>query len=174
MLFFVSYFYFTNPTFMKKIILLTQLCLYCVIANGQANTPATKFEYQPYFSAVIVSNVDTSVKWYEAVFGLVVKNTMSDPGSGYKVVTLESSNFFVELLQLDGSLAQKPILEGKPEGTKVQGLFKVGFKVPDMDSCLKRLAALKIDVPHIWTDNVTKKRNFLITDPDGNLVQFYE
>ncbi|MBS1531563.1 MAG: hypothetical protein JSU01_14750 [Bacteroidetes bacterium] len=43
-----------------------------------------------------------------------------------------------------------------------------------MDAYLKRLNELKITVPQIWTDATTGKRNFLITDPDGNLIQFYE
>jgi hypothetical protein len=55
----------------------------------------------------------------------------------------------------------------------MQGHFKIGFRIADMDACLKHLVALKIIVPQVWTDAKTKKRNFLIKDPDGNLVQFF-
>jgi hypothetical protein len=43
-----------------------------------------------------------------------------------------------------------------------------------MDDCLKRLAELQIEVPQIWEDKTSKKRNFIIKDPDGNLIQFYD
>ena len=99
---------------------------------------------------------------------------MKDEGTGYRVVILESPNFSLELLQLNGSLKAKDLLKGKPEDTKIEGHFKIGFKVPDMDACLRYLKSLKIDVPRVWQDANTGKRNFLITDPDGNLLQFFE
>ena len=98
---------------------------------------------------------------------------MEDPNHDYRIFILESPQFVLELLELKGSLTRKNLLEGKPAGTQIQGHFKIGFKVAEMNDCLKRLADLKINVPQIWTDN-TKKRNFLITDPDGNLIQFFE
>jgi len=33
-------------------------------------------EYQPYFSAVVVKDFDTSAAWYQSVFGLKVKTEM--------------------------------------------------------------------------------------------------
>jgi len=38
---------------------------------------------------------------------------------------------------------------------------------------LKRLAALSIATSQIYKD-AKGKRNFLISDPDGNLIQFFE
>ncbi|MBS1531562.1 MAG: hypothetical protein JSU01_14745 [Bacteroidetes bacterium] len=90
---------------MKKIFLL--LCMSCCFTAMAQTNSSGPFDYRPYFSAVIVSNIDTSAKWYEALLGLTVKNTINDPGNGYKVVTLESRVFLMELLQLDGSIAKK-------------------------------------------------------------------
>jgi len=145
-----------------------------VLSSPSYGQAAKGFDYVPYFSAVVVSNVDSSAKWYQAVFAMTVKNKMEDTNHDYRIFILESSQFVLELLELKGSLTRKNLLEGKPAGTQIQGHFKIGFKVAEMDDCLKRLASLKINVPQVWTDTATKKRNFLITDPDGNLIQFFE
>ncbi|MGZ8516074.1 MAG: VOC family protein, partial [Chitinophagaceae bacterium] len=128
----------------------------------------------PYFSAVIVNNVDSSATWYQSVFDLKIKNRINDTPNGFRVMILESSTFLLELIENRSWPDQKKLLEGKPEGTRIQGFFKMGFKVPDMDACLKRLADLRVIPGRIYTDSETKKRNFLINDPDGNLVQFFD
>jgi hypothetical protein len=132
------------------------------------------FKYEPYFHALIVNNIDSSKQWYQSVFQLKVKNEVADSKNGYRVVILESDSHMVELIEIKSSLNQKKILESKPGGTMIQGHFKVGFKVVEMDKCLSRLASLKIVVPRVWTDPDSRKRNFLISDPDGNLIQFFE
>ena len=121
-----------------------------------------------------MNNVDSSTAWYQSVFGLNMKNSIDDTQNGFRVAIIESSRFLLELIENKTWPTQKEVLAAKPEGTRIQGFFKIGFKVPDMDACLKRLAALKIFPPRIYTDSETKKRNFLINDPDGNLVQFFE
>ena len=136
------------------------------------NTEA--FKYEPYFSAVIVNNVDSSTAWYKLVFDLKINNRINDTERGFRVMILESSTFLLELIENKSWPEQKKLLADKPEGTRIQGFFKTGFKVPDMDACIKRLADLKIIPEKIYTDSKTKKRNFLINDPDGNLVQFFE
>jgi catechol 2,3-dioxygenase-like lactoylglutathione lyase family enzyme len=134
----------------------------------------TSVDVSPYFSAVIVSNIEASSAWYQSVFDLKVKNKIDDPNYGAKVIILESSKILIELLELKSAIAPKTLLEGKTKDAKVQGHFKIGFKVSNMDEWLKRLSTLKITVDRVYTDSDTKKRNFLITDPDGNLVQFFE
>jgi glyoxylase I family protein len=131
------------------------------------------FDYKPNGSAVIVTDIEKSSKWYQSVFGVTVKSRMEDP-KAYKVVILESPNLVLELLELKGSVPRSEALKGKPDGTQIQGLFKIGFVVTDMDKCLQHLKSLNIDVPRVWTDQSTKKRNFLITDPDGNIIQFFD
>ena len=129
------------------------------------------FDYTPSFSAIVVKNVDTSSKWYQSVFNLKVREQMKDENAGYNIVILESPALVMELLELKKSFNPK---EGKSQDMQAQGLFKFGFNVKDMDACLKHLGKLNITVPQVWTDSKTKKRNFLISDPDGNLIQFFE
>ena len=138
---------------------------------GQSNSI---FKYEPHFSAVIVKNVDTSAAWYQTVFNMKIKNRINDTGNGFRIVIMESSSFLLELIENKSWPDQKQVLSGKPEGTRIQGYFKIGFKVADMDDCLKQLAVYKIVPERIYTDSETKKRNFLIEDPDKNLIQFFE
>lgn len=150
------------------------LVLLLLSLAGKIYAQEPRFEYEPYFSAIIVRNIDSSAKWYRSVFGLTTQNEINDVQHSPRVIILESPVFLLELLELKGSLIPNEILKGKGEATRIQGHFKSGFKVTDMDACLKRLESLKITVPAVYTDATSKKRNFLITDPDGNLLQFFE
>lgn len=155
----------------NKIDLSLLLLLNAFIIRAQT---AGGFKYEPHFSAVIVNNVDSSTKWYQSIFGLKIKNRIDDTQNGFRVTIMESSTYLLELIENKTWPDQKKLLVGQPDGTRIQGFFKIGFKVPDMDSCLKWLSALKIIPGRIYIDSATKKRNFLINDPDGNLVQFFE
>jgi hypothetical protein len=155
----------------KNILLIVFLITGAKFSEAQQ---ARGFDFTPYFSAVIVNNIDSSAVWYASVFELKVKNRINDTERGVRVVILESTSFLLELLENKSWLDQKKILENKPHGTRIHGFFKIGFKVPNMDACLKHLAELKIIPERIYTDSQTKNRNFLVNDPDGNLVQFFE
>ncbi len=142
---------------------------------GSFAQPATSsFEYHPSFSAIVVKNLDSSAKWYQSVFDLKLKGHMKDENAGYNIFILESPSLTIELLELKNSFNPKNLLKDKPEGTQLQGFFKIGFKVADIDACLKHFADLNISVPGIWSDSKTQKRNFIVSDPDGNLVQFFD
>jgi catechol 2,3-dioxygenase-like lactoylglutathione lyase family enzyme len=143
-----------------------------VITTGFSQD-AKPFEQTPYFTAVIVKNADSSADWYQSVFELKLKKNIDDTQHGFRVRILESPHFVVELIENKSWLDPHTILKGQPEGTQIEGFFKIGFKVSDLDACIANLRNLKISVDRIYTES-DKKRNFLITDPDGNLIQFFE
>jgi catechol 2,3-dioxygenase-like lactoylglutathione lyase family enzyme len=157
---------------MTKKILLAYLFWISVVPSYAQGSES--FKYTPYFSAVIVNNVDTSAAWYQAVFELKVVDRINDTANGFRVVILGSSTFLLELIENRSWPARRQLLAEKPAGTRIEGFFKAGFKVPDVDDCLKHLAALKVVPERIYTGGGTKKRNFLVNDPDGNLLQFFE
>ena len=127
----------------------------------------------PYFSAIIVNNLDTSALWYQSLFDLKVRN-LPDVPEGFRVAILESTGFVLELIENKSWLDPKKILEGKPEGTQIRGFFKIGFKVDNMDAWINHLKKFNVAVNRIYKDDASNKRNFLVPDPDGNLVQFFE
>ena len=157
---------------MKNKSILTSIIIAFTIAGHSQNLAV--YDLKPYFSAVMVSNIDSSTLWYQAVLNLKIKNRMDAPEQGFKVVIFESSGICIELIEKKSSPGNKKILEKKPEETDMQGFFKIGFKVSNIDAFINHLSALKLSAGHIYTDPTSKKRNFLIKDPDGNPVQFFE
>jgi len=161
----------TMESMSNKILL--NIFLLISVCTTHAQT-STAFNYRPYFSAVIVHNIDSSTAWYQSVFDLKARNSINDTERGFRVRILESPAFLLELIENKSFLQQKKILADKAQGARIEWFFKIGFNVTDMDACLKHLAGLKIIPERIYTDSDTKKRNFLIEDPDGNLLQFFE
>lgn len=151
-----------------------KLWLVIFIASWSVAQGQTAPGFQPYFSAAVVKELAASVKWYQSVFDLKVKAEMNDPKESYRIAILESPNYMVELLELKGSLTKEELLKDRGEGAEAQGHFKIGFKISDTEAWLKHLKNLGIDVPQAWTDAKTGKKNFIVKDPDGNLIQFFE
>ena len=88
--------------------------LSCIFMHGQ-EVPT----FQPSFSSAVVKDLATSSKWYQSVFGLKIKNEITDPNQSFKIHILESYNYSVELSELKGSLVKSELLKGKPEGTEM-------------------------------------------------------
>jgi hypothetical protein len=152
----------------NKIILLISV----IIVNTAFGQQSTSFQVDPYFYAIIVKNIDSSVNWYQFVLGLKTKFLPGTP-QGIRVAILESPQIVLEIIENNAWLDPKEYLKGKPEGTRLHGYFKIGFKVTAMDSFIEHLNKLNISIPRIYKDD-SGKRNFLVEDPDKNLVQFFE
>jgi hypothetical protein len=112
------------------------------------------------------------VTWYQSVLGLKTRFLPGTP-QGIRVALLESPEIVLEMIENSSWIEPQKLLEGKPDGTRIQGYFKIGFKVSTMDSFIEHLKKLNISIPRIYKDE-SGKRNFLVEDPDKNLVQFFE
>jgi len=154
---------------MKNIIF---LLTFIIIANTALSQQSSSFKIDPYFSALIVKNIDSSVNWYQSVLGLKTRFLPGTP-QGIRVAILESPQIVLEIIENNAWLDTKEYLKGKPEGTRLHGYFKIGFKVTAMDGFIEHLNKLNISIPRIYKDD-SGKRNFLVEDPDKNLVQFFE
>ncbi|HWN88664.1 MAG TPA: VOC family protein [Chitinophagaceae bacterium] len=152
----------------NKIILL----VFIAVANAAHSQQSASFQVDSYFSALIVKNIDSSVNWYQSVLGLKTRFLPGTP-QGIRVAIMESPQIVLEVIENNAWLDPKEFLKGKPEGTRLQGYFKIGFKVIAMDSFIEHLNKLNIPIPRIYKDE-SGKRNFLVEDPDKNLVQFFE
>ena len=152
----------------NKIILL----VFIAVANTTHSQQSASFQVDSYFSALIVKNIDSSVNWYQSVLGLKTRFLPGTP-QGIRVAIMESPQIVLEIIENNAWLDPKEFLKGKPEGTRLQGYFKIGFKVIAMDSFIEHLNKLNIPIPRIYKDE-SGKRNFLVEDPDKNLVQFFE
>lgn len=131
-------------------------------------------EVRPFFSSVVVSDIEAATQWYTSVLKVPVKIRENNDTYGYKLAILENTNLGIELMELKGALSQKNILKNELQDTKVMGFFKLGFKVENMDAWIAHLKTLNIKIDKVWKDDKTGKRNFMINDPDGNIIQFFD
>ena len=132
-------------------------------------------EFKPYFSAIVVRNIDSSIAWYKKVLGLQLRNRTDAPERGFIQANLHNEEMLIELIQVDSSLSKEKILKEQPSRTRIQGLMKFGFVVKDIDGLYKQLKDQNIKFTgRMVTDPVNNKKTFLINDPDDNLIQFFE
>ena len=128
----------------------------------------------PYFSAIIVSDLDTSLIWYQQMLGFEVADTTGLPARGIRQGNLRLDGAALELIEIAGALTPGQALEGK-DARFITGLFKVGFAVSSFDDWIQYLkvkgATFRGDVVE---DPVTGKRMAIVLDPDGNRVQLFE
>jgi hypothetical protein len=81
----------------------------------------------------------------------------------------------VELVELKKSISMVTALENRPPGTKIRGYNKFGFSVPEIDGLFRHFSETGVAIfGKMVVDPVNNKKTFLITDPDGNLIQFFE
>ena len=148
------------------------LLVFILVTNTAICQQSSSSQVDSYFSALIVTSIDSSVGWYQSVLGLKTRFLPGTP-QGIRVAIMESPQIVLEIIENNEWLDPKEFLKGKPEGTRLQGYFKIGFKVTAMDSFIEHLNKLNIPIPRIYKDD-SGKRNFLVEDPDKNLVQFFE
>lgn len=141
----------------RLIILIFAIISALVPISASADTRGSYF-------AVIVSDIDKSVAWYESNLGLKAGARLSEDGK-YEIVNLRSSDLFVELLQLSAAA-------DRPEGM-IKGPFKVGFLVGDLKYFVSMLPG-SLDPPEIMADDKNALLMIQLKDPDGNTVQVME
>lgn len=132
-------------------------------------------EKKPFFSAVVVRNIDTSIAWYSKVLELKLRNRTDAPERGFRQANLINEYMLIELIQVDSSLDADRILEKHPPKTRIRGYMKIGFVVKDIEGLYEQLKKQNIIFTgRMVTDRINNKKTFLINDPDDNLVQFFE
>lgn len=129
-------------------------------------------ELKPYFSALIVDDIEVSKAWYTQNLGFEIVNESSLPERGIKQVNLKSGFGLIELIEISSSKKASELTDQK---ARIQGIFKIGFQVRDLDEWVKKLRENKVSFSgNIVEDPNTNKRMVIILDPDGNRIQLFE
>lgn len=150
-----------------KIFFLSLLLAFSVAVYSQ--------KIKPYFSAIFVSNIDSSIAWYNKTLGTSLRDLTDTPERGVIQANLFNKNMLIELIQLTPSIAVDSILKNYPPRTKIRGFVKAGFIVTDIDDLWNRLKKEKTKFEgRMVTDRISNKKTFLVKDPDDNLIQFFE
>jgi len=132
-------------------------------------------DLEAYFSAIIVSDLDSSITWYSSSLGFEVVNKVESTERGFKQSNLKSGNTLLELIELDRAVSLKDTVSNYSDKMRIIGFFKIGFLVTDFDKWIDRLTNNSVDFSgNVVTDSITGKRMVIITDPDNNRIQIFE
>lgn len=141
-------------------------------AAVQGQPPATdvpSFTAQGAFVAIVVTDLDASVHWYESNLGLHLVKRGKSPRVPVETVVLGGHNLFVELIHHDGRAL--PRLDNE---ASVPRVLKAGVIVSkkDFDTVATYLRKRGIEAG-IFEDKEMGVRSFMFRDNDGNLIQFF-
>jgi catechol 2,3-dioxygenase-like lactoylglutathione lyase family enzyme len=130
---------------------------------------------KPAFFALLVPDVAKAVEWYGDTFGLTLVKEANDPNGTFAISILRSEELIVELIEDERSFAIEERLPGREKRERAHGIFKVGFEVQGLDRLREALEARgAILMGEIVLDVELGQRTFLLVDPFGNRLQFFE
>lgn len=125
------------------------------------------------FFAVTVKNADSVANWYASVFHLKSIKEINDTAMGVVVKIIGNENMVIEILQMKDSKTAKDW--GLKSNFQVHGFVKVGFFVRSLDEVQKYFNQKNIKILYgPFNDESTRTKNLIISDNEGNLVQFFE
>jgi catechol 2,3-dioxygenase-like lactoylglutathione lyase family enzyme len=135
--------------------------------SSAAEAPA--FTAQGAFVAIVVTDLDASVRWYESSLGLHMVKHGKSPRVPAETAVLSGHNLYVELIHHDGK--QLPRVDNE---ASVPRLLKAGVIVgkEDFDAMASYLQKHRVETG-IFEDKEMGVRSFLFRDNDGNLIQFF-
>jgi glyoxylase I family protein len=138
--------------------------------NGFAQENSVK----PFFSAVIVQDMDASIDWYEGVLEFSVASRTDNEERGLRQANLVNSETVIELIEISSSIGIDEIQALKPNTRYVQGFFKFGLIVDDFDGWEQRLKQKGVEFRgESMYDSLTQRSMMIILDPDGNRIQLF-
>lgn len=156
---------------MKTLFLFIGLCLITLACPSQENTSSI----QPYFSAIIVSDIENSIDWYSKRFNFKVVSKTDLEERGFKQANLKTDSILLELIEIEGTFDAKKAVEENTEYKFVKGIFKIGFQVNDLNFWIEHLKNEQTDFfGDVVSDPNSGKKMLIIKDPDGNYIQLFE
>ena len=128
-----------------------------------------------FFFAIIVSDIEVSMDWYERTLGFEEINFRALDERGFKQANLHNGRVNLELIELVAAVNPARAIPDFNDRTKLLGLFKVGYTIDDFDQFLEDLAVVDSDaLGAVVLDPLRDRRMLILKDPDGNRVQIFE
>ena len=155
-----------------KYICLAALLPFTVGLRAQDRTPSTPpptFTAQGAFVAIVVADLDASMRWYELNLGLHLIKRGKSSRLPAETAVLGGHSLFVEIIHHEGR--QLPRADNE---ASVPRLIKAGVIVgqADFDALDANLQKRGFDAG-IFEDKEMGVRSFLVADNEGNLIQFF-
>lgn len=161
-----------------------QIILFLALTNlgCKENTKTVQKDFfKPNLVKLFVEDIDSSLKWYKEKLKFEVEKEVEEyPDYGLKIAFLELNGFHLEIIEKTNSF--KPSEITNKEDKYIGGIFKIGFKTNDLEYIYSQLNMLdgvefvtgigelpENQIPIKWPT-----KHFLIKDPDGNFIQFFD
>ena len=143
---------------MRAVIVVLAAALLCSHAGAESWVDRIRV---PQYFAVSVEDVDRSVAWYQAAFGLRKLDDTRADDDRWRIVNLANDDLFVEVIR-----------DNRDQATlRARGFAKVGFRVPDVDAVADRVEEALGKRPRVLDFKEHGVRILQLLDPDGNIIQ---
>ncbi|MGH1364640.1 MAG: VOC family protein [Calditrichia bacterium] len=130
---------------------------------------------EPYFTAMIVSNIDTTLEWYTNNLGFEMVSRVDLEERGLRMANLKCGKAWIELIELKGAVSPGELMVETPKKIRIIGLFKIGYLVAELDQWVTRLKNAGVEFNgDVVKDQHSGRRMVIVKDPDGNRVQLFE
>lgn len=157
---------------MKRLFFLSALMFLTQSGFCQSNSLS---DPEPYFSAIIVKDLNTSLDWYSEVLGYEILNNKNFPEMNFKQANLKRGDSAIELIELGSAISPAEVISDFNSKSKLIGLFKIGFRVENFDKWIKHLEQSKVNFHgRVVIDELSGKRMVIFKDPDDNRIQLFE
>lgn len=118
-------------------------------------------------------NADSVANWYKSTFELKSLNEINDTTMGVVVKIIGNENMVIEILQMKDAKTAKDW--GLRSNFQLHGFVKVGYFVTSLDDVQKYFNRKNIKILYgPFDDKSNRTKNLIISDCEGNLVQFFE
>jgi len=125
---------------------------------------------QIHHVAIVVEDIDSSLAFWHAALGLELNELRDVPVEKSKIAFLPVAGGEIELVQptsADSGIAKYLAKRG-------QGMHHICLEVDDIEETFRELSSRGITPEAVRVDEITGKRFFFISDPDGLPLEFYE
>ena len=154
--------------------------LFLISSCQQEQGDVDKSFFGPKLIALCVSDLEKSIDWYTDKLDFSLTDEVRKfPDYGMKIAFLQRADFYLELIEMDAGIHPSKLLPSNDY--LVGGVFKMGFTVRNIEGQFQRLQQLdNVDfvtqlskLPETDISIPWPTQYFLIRDPDGNFIQFF-
>lgn len=116
--------------------------------------------------ALIVSDLDRSLEFYQDVLGFKVLQKIYRPERQSFKVDLSNGDVQLEMFTFPGA-------PSRPSYPEAQGLRHLAFEVSGIEAFHQKISG-KVEVEELRVDPLTGKKFFFFPDPDNLPIEIYE
>jgi glyoxylase I family protein len=118
--------------------------------------------------AILTDNYQKSKAFYTEILGFdIIRETYRKERDSYKLDLSIAGKYQIELFSF-------PDYRERGSYPEAKGLRHLAFAVEDVEAAAAELQAKGVLVEPVRTDELTQKRFFFFTDPNGQPLELYE